>query len=48
MSKYSPNWDLSTIPRDLLRAEYAKTIKPPLPALVLCCRASNVLILSAP
>lgn len=31
MSKYSPTWDLSTIPRDLLRAEYARNIKPPAP-----------------
>jgi hypothetical protein len=28
---YTPKWDLSTIPRDLLRAEYAKSIKPPAP-----------------
>ncbi len=29
--EYSPNWDLLTIPRDLLRAEYARNIKPPAP-----------------
>jgi rubrerythrin len=28
---HSPEWDLSTIPRELLRAEYAKSIKPPAP-----------------
>ena len=26
---YSPQWDLSSIPREILRAEYARTIKPP-------------------
>lgn len=32
--EFQPDWDLSTIPRDLLRAEYVKTIKPPIRARV--------------
>jgi len=30
-NEYDDSWKLSTIPRNLLRAEYAKTIKPPAP-----------------
>lgn len=29
--KYNSKWDLSSIPPKLLRAEYAKSIKPPAP-----------------
>jgi hypothetical protein len=29
--KYSPKWDLSTIPDDAWRTEFARRIKPPAP-----------------
>jgi hypothetical protein len=28
---YTSDWDLATIPRQLLRAEYARAIRPPSP-----------------
>jgi rubrerythrin len=31
MQKYNPKWDLSTIPDDVWRTEYARRIKPPAP-----------------